>query len=193
MILVLRHDTTTAQLEELQQKAEALNLEFNTLKREGRTVLHLSSGLTSQVCKLERLDCVEGVVRLTVPDADLRPRAFFPYHMTRWIAGSTLVLGLLVLLTGLYPPGLGGPVDLSSSGEVIAPWYFRALDSVRELFPEEQAGLAALVVMLAGLLLFLLPVLDRTPGRTPAERKGVLAVGLVVLLASIALSLRGVL
>ena len=102
----------------------------------------------------------------------------FDLHL-RSVAGYGLILLALVLILSLiFPAPLGQPGV--PGAEVTKPWWMFVW-----LFPAEAAmGARALIVIpsiLAGLL-FLVPIVDRSPHLSPLKRKWVLIVAGVILL-----------
>lgn len=105
----------------------------------------------------------------------------FDVHL-RSMAGYGLILLALVLILGLiFPAPLGQPGV--PGAEVTKPWWMFVW-----LFPAEAAmGARALIIIpsiLAGLL-FLVPIIDRSPYLSPLKRKWVLIVAGIILLVMI--------
>ena len=70
------------------------------------------------------------------------------------------------------------------------PWYFLWL-----FLPEERFGVGAILYLWTGLFvaLLLVPLLDRSPSRDWRDRKLIVAVGALILVAIIILTIYGVL
>lgn len=102
----------------------------------------------------------------------------FDIHL-RSMAGYGLILFALVLALGLVSPAPLGQPGLPGA-EVTKPWWMFVW-----LFPAEEAiGAWALIIVpsiLAGLL-FLVPIVDRSPYLSPLKRKWVLIVAGIILL-----------
>lgn len=101
----------------------------------------------------------------------------FDVHIRRLAGYGLLVLAAALLLSLIFPAPLG---QLGVAGaEVTKPWWMFVW-----LFPAEEAwGARALVIVPAvlGLLLALVPVLDRSPYLSPSQRKLLLAAAGILL------------
>ncbi|MEU2237207.1 cytochrome b N-terminal domain-containing protein [Streptomyces vietnamensis] len=110
----------------------------------------------------------------------------FTAHLKRVGAFGLVLLGLLSLLGILVPPVVG-PTPVGGI-EVTRPlwmfWWFFPL--------EEWFGVASIVYVIVAVfgLIFLVPFLDRSPKRRWRERKPVLAVAAVLLLALAAITIQ---
>ncbi len=105
-------------------------------------------------------------------------------HIGKW---GLVVLGATLLLSGLAPAGLG-PAGVEGIEITKPPWYFLWL------YPwENWIGLQALYILPAILTLGLLaiPFLDRSAERDPRRRRFWMALGIVVLLAWVGLTIYG--
>lgn len=108
----------------------------------------------------------------------------FAAHLVRMTGFGLLMLAVATLLTLIWPAGLGErPVPGTETTK--PPWMFLPLYPFEDWF-----GLAALlwvpVILFGGLAL--VPFLDRTPYRSPARRRLVIAVGLLVAVGAVALA-----
>jgi quinol-cytochrome oxidoreductase complex cytochrome b subunit len=105
-------------------------------------------------------------------------------HIGRW---GLVLLGAALLLAGLAPAGLG-PAGIEGIEITKPPWYFLWL------YPwENWIGLKALYVIPAILTVGLLaiPFLDRSKERDPRRRRLWIALGILVLLAWLGLTIYG--
>lgn len=105
----------------------------------------------------------------------------FSLHLWRMAGYGLLVFSIATLLSLLFPAPLGQPGV--AGAEVTKPWWMFLW-----LFPAEEAlGSRALVIVpaLFGVLLALVPILDRSPFLSPAKRKGVLIVAGIVLVVMV--------
>jgi len=117
----------------------------------------------------------DAVSRVTAGEGESR----FSIHIRRMSGYGFLVLAGALLLSFVFPSPLGQPGV--AGAEVTKPWWMFIW-----LFPAEEAwGSAALafVPAIIGLLLALVPVLDRSPYLSPARRKVLLAISGVILIA----------
>jgi quinol-cytochrome oxidoreductase complex cytochrome b subunit len=105
-------------------------------------------------------------------------------HIGKW---ALVLLGVVLLLSGLAPAGLG-PQGVEGIEITKPPWYFLWL------YPwEDWLGLKALYIIpgILALVLLALPFLDRSPERDPRRRKLWMAIALAALLAWIGLTIYG--
>ena len=102
----------------------------------------------------------------------------FDVHLQRMAGYGLLVLALALLLSLLFPASLGQPGV--AGVEITKPWWMFIW-----LFPSEEVwGSRALLIIPAilGVLLALVPILDRSPYLSPARRKWLLIVtGLILI------------
>jgi len=106
-------------------------------------------------------------------------------HIGLW---GLVVLGISLILSGLFPTGLG-PEGVEGIEVTKPPWYFLWLYQ-----PENWFGLDALWVFSAVLFVGLLavPFLDRSPERDPRRRRFWIGLGAAVLVAWLVLTILGV-
>jgi quinol-cytochrome oxidoreductase complex cytochrome b subunit len=108
-----------------------------------------------------------------------RPMKFFPHFAMRELFGWTLALGVLAALAALIPWELGEKADpFAPAYKDIRPeWYFMFMFQTLKLVPGgeiagiEYEAIPILLFGLGGLLLVLVPFLDRglqRRGRSPA-------------------------
>lgn len=105
----------------------------------------------------------------------------FDLHLRSMIGYGLILFALVLLLALILPAPLGQPGVAGT--EVAKPWWMFIW-----LFPAESAlGIRALVVApaLIGLLLILVPILDRSPYLSPLKRKGVVVTAAIILLLAI--------
>ena len=105
----------------------------------------------------------------------------FDVHIRRLAGYGLLILSATLLLGLILPAPLGQPGV--AGAEVTKPWWMFVW-----LFPAEAAwGARALVIVpgVLGLLLALVPVLDRSPYLSPSRRKLLLAVAGILLVVFI--------
>lgn len=115
-----------------------------------------------------------------------RPRPFVPDFLLRDLVGWTLALALLAALAALAPAELGPKADpfASAPPEIKPEWYFYAPFQQLKWIPShvgpfEGEAVGAVGFMVLGLLIALVPFLDRKAHR--GERSpGVTAAGIAV-------------
>lgn len=117
-----------------------------------------------------------------------RPMKFFPNFMLRDLWGWTLALGVLAAAAALFPWELGEKADpfLPAYADIRPEWYFMFMFETLKLMPGgeiagiEYEAIPILLFSLAGLLMVLVPFLDRgveKTGRSPVFT----AIGVVAL------------
>jgi len=125
-----------------------------------------------------------GISPQVTPDATTHPTAGegesdFGFHLRRMFGFGLVVFALALTLSLIFPAPLGQPGV--AGAEVTKPWWMFIW-----LFPAEAAwGARALVIVPAvlGVLLALVPFVDRSPYLSPARRKGLLIVAAILLIA----------
>jgi quinol-cytochrome oxidoreductase complex cytochrome b subunit len=182
MILVLKPGIEPAELEEVLQALRARGIEGRVLRGASKPLVHLVSGPTRSARALLRLEQVEALVPTSGPRVRQSGRRFYPYHFVHLSAACLLLTGLLVLLAGNLPPGLGDALDAQHPPAQLAyPWFVRAQLAWVELFPAGSAWLGWLCLYALGLCALLLPLIDRSPAEAPARWPKLL--GALVILA----------
>ena len=115
------------------------------------------------------------------------PSRTFTSHLRHIGLWSLVLLGVVLLLSGLAPAGLG-PAGVDGIEITKPPWYFLWL------YPwEDWIGLQALYIIPAILVtgLLAIPFLDRSDERDPRRRRFWIALGGLVLLAWLGLTIYG--
>ena len=128
-----------------------------------------------------------GISPKVTPDATSRGTAGeggsrFSSHIVRIIGYGFVLLALALVLSLIWPAPLGQPGV--AGAEVTKPWWMFLW-----LFPAEEAwGARALAVVPAvlGVMLALVPILDRSPYMSPSRRKALLWAAGFILLAIVA-------
>jgi quinol-cytochrome oxidoreductase complex cytochrome b subunit len=127
-------------------------------------------------------------------DFKARGRRFFPDLIVEDALVSTLVILIVIALAVAFGTPLEGQADPTNTGYVPRPeWYFLFLFELLKYFPGALEWLG--VVVLPGLFfvfLFLLPLLDRGPRRSPRYRPISMVVGAVSVVAVAGLTWRAV-
>jgi len=190
MIIVLERGTTEAEMSDVMRRLEDLGLRGRVLDNLRKPVIHIIDGPALRARKLLPLERVEAVLRTSGPRIRREGRGFYPYHFINWSTAGLIVTGLLVLMAGFVPPGVGGEIDPHAPPEhLAAPWYLRAPFAFVRVFPQPWIGWLVLASLFAAL--FCLPLLDRSRGEGVRARMPVILIGIVVASAWIVATLVG--
>ena len=163
MIVVLRSGATGEEIAEVERELERRGIRAQRIESQGRPLLHLTAGPTRRARKLLELEQVEGLVPTSGPRVRAHGRRFYPYHFVQLSAACLVLTGGLVLLAGHLPPGLGEPIDAQHPPAAVpVAWYARAPLAFVALFPPSLAWLGWLCLYGIALVVFLLPLLDRS-------------------------------
>ncbi len=116
-------------------------------------------------------------------------KPFLPDHLLKEGIAAYLLIGILLTLAILAPFHLGDLADPFETPQGIKPeWYFLPMFQLLKYMPEP---VAVALPGLVGLLLFLLPLLDRSPERHPKRRPLAVGIGIVFLVLTLALGILG--
>jgi len=116
-------------------------------------------------------------------------RPFFPNHVLKELTVFAIFLAFLLTLVILWPPEVGDKADPLSTPAGIKPeWYFLSTYQLLKYFP---ALLGIAVSFVPPLLLFLWPLLDRTPERRFRKRPVSVAIGLAAIVIAVVMGLLG--
>ncbi len=118
---------------------------------------------------------------------------FHPYYTVKDLMGASVFLFLFALVV-FFAPEMGGyflepdnfaPADPLLTPEHIVPvWYFTPFYSILRAIPDPQFG--ALAMLLAIVVLFFLPWIDRNPVRSVRYRSPLFRVNLLVFVVTFA-------
>lgn len=120
---------------------------------------------------------------------------FFPDVVALDAVVVLVVIGVIYILAIVFPAGTTGPANPTGTAYNPRPeWYFIFFQEFLRLFPGniEPVG-ATIVPVIAFIVLFLLPFIDRGLNRTWSRRKVQVGVGVAVLLAIAGLEVGGIL
>lgn len=169
MIIVLRQGTSEAQTREVLAEAEQLGLRGVPLEVLEKPLIHVVAGPARRARKLLRLDAVEALVPTSGPRIRRRGRRFYPYHFINWSAATMLTLGVLVVLAGYFPPGVGRPIATEGPPAGLQPpWFLHGLRVYLGLFPARLAWLGWTTTAISAVLILILPWLEGVRGRRSA-------------------------
>ena len=114
---------------------------------------------------------------------------FFPHYVVDELAAWYLMLAVLVILASVLPAGLEDPADPLRTPEHSKPeWYFLFLYQVLKYVPR-IVGIS--LPFLGIVVLLTLPFFDRNPYASPRRRPIAILVGVVSVIAIVALTVWG--
>jgi cytochrome b6-f complex subunit 4 len=114
---------------------------------------------------------------------------FFPNYILDEVIAWYVALGLLIVLASLLPTGLEEQADpLSTPAHVKPEWYFLSLYQALKFVPRFVGVVAPAIGVV---LLLFVPFIDRGKGRSLRSRWAAVAVGAVVIVVIVALTLWG--
>jgi cytochrome b6-f complex subunit 4 len=113
---------------------------------------------------------------------------FYPNHLLSEVALAFAILGLIVVFASLFPTGMDEKYDPLNPPEVLEPeWYFMGVYQLLKTQAVQPIHAVALLSML-GILLVLVPAIDRGDRRAPKDRPLMMAAALVVVLQFLVLT-----
>ncbi len=114
---------------------------------------------------------------------------FFPNYVLDEVIAWYIMLTALVILASLFPAGLEEPADALHTPPHAKPeWYFLFLYQGLKLVPRI---VGVLVPVVGGLLLAMLPFVDRNPHRASRKRPIAIVVGIITIIIVITLTIWG--
>lgn len=115
---------------------------------------------------------------------------FFPNHFITELAVAMGVLGVIFILSGVFTKGLGPPANPVMTPSHIAPeWYFLWMFGLLKIMPQL---LGLFIPMVLGIIVILLPWLDRSESRKPEKRSRVIISTEVILIIMVILTYIGI-
>ena len=128
--------------------------------------------------------------RVPTPEVEREPlRPFFPHYMVDEFVAWYVLLAVLVVLASLFPAGLEEQANALQTPEGIKPeWYYLGVYELLKLVPR----IIGIMIPIVGIgLLVVWPFLDRSEEVLIRRRKRVVGGATVILVALIALTVRG--
>ena len=120
---------------------------------------------------------------------------FYPYQLLRDTVVALVATGILAMLSIYASPGLSGVADPSAANFTPRPeWYFLGLFEMLKYIPSRLEVVGTFVIPgLVTVGMFLLPWLDRSASRHPADRRWVIDLGLLLIFCIGVFTLKGIL
>jgi quinol-cytochrome oxidoreductase complex cytochrome b subunit len=119
---------------------------------------------------------------------------FFPNFLFKEAVAALIVVIAVVALALIWPMAMGDPADPSASAFKPKPeWYFMSAFCLLKICPSSIELVPTLIgPALGGLFLILMPFIDKHPERSPKKRPIAMIVTVLVVLATIALTIAGI-
>jgi len=118
-----------------------------------------------------------------------RDKKFYPDYLFEILLVSLVVLQVTLVLSIIFAPPTGRPIDFSRNFQPLPEWYFLSLYQLLKYFPGRWAFVGVAVLPLTALyLIFALPFIEKTPSRRLRDRKTSAAIAGLLLLANIVLT-----
>jgi quinol-cytochrome oxidoreductase complex cytochrome b subunit len=116
---------------------------------------------------------------------------FFPNHLLSEIALAFAILGLIVVFASLFPVRLAERYDPLNPPQILEPeWYFMGVYQFLKTQGVQPIHAVALLSVL-GMLLVLVPFIDRGTRRAPKDRPLMMAAAFIVALQFLVLTAYG--
>lgn len=123
-----------------------------------------------------------------------RDKKFYPDYLFEILVVCLVVLEVVLLLSYLFAPRTGRPVDFSRNFMPLPEWYFLSLYQLLKYFPGKSAFIGVVVIPCAALyLMFALPFMEKTKSRRLRDRLPSAAVAAFLLASVVVLTVLSVL
>ncbi len=120
---------------------------------------------------------------------DKNQKKFYPDYLFEILLVCLFALEGALLLSYVFPPVTGSPVDFSRNFMPRPEWYFLALYQMFKYFPGRLAFIGVAVIPAAIIfLVFALPFLEKTHSRRLSDRKFSALVVAVILISAVVLT-----
>jgi ubiquinol-cytochrome c reductase cytochrome b subunit len=118
-------------------------------------------------------------------------RSFFPNHIIKEVMWAYLIIGIILTLAVFYPFPLHEKANPFVTPEGIKPeWYFLSGYQLLKYVPK-VVGIVGIGI--AVIVIFFIPFIDKKPYRNPKNRKGMVRLGVAVLVIAVFLGIVGML
>jgi len=102
---------------------------------------------------------------------DRREKKFYPDYLFEILAVCLIALEVVLVLSYLFAPRAGRPVDFSRNFQPLPEWYFLFLYQLLKYFPGRWAFLGVVLIPVAALyFMFALPFMENTSSRRLRDR-----------------------
>jgi cytochrome b6-f complex subunit 4 len=116
-------------------------------------------------------------------------KKFYPDYLFEILVVCLVTLEIIVVLSYVFAPRVGRPIDFSRNYHPLPEWYFLSLYQLFKYFPGRLAFIGVVVLPLAALnLAFALPFIEKTRSRRLGDRVPSAAVAAFLLLSGLVLT-----
>ncbi|MFQ6082691.1 MAG: hypothetical protein ACE5WD_04955 [Candidatus Aminicenantia bacterium] len=189
MYIILKKGTSQEEIKVIADQLRKMGFTPDITESE-KTVISVGKIGISEKKSLKEFPQVEKIISV-LESKDYREigRPFFPNHLLMEVIVAYLIIGILVTLAILMPFQLHEKANPLETPRGIKPeWYFLGVYQLLKYIPK---NLGTIGFILAVILLFFWPLLDRGKDRHPKKRRKVIIFGTIVLLGLIILTIIG--
>jgi quinol-cytochrome oxidoreductase complex cytochrome b subunit len=189
MYIILKKGTSQKDVKDITEHLRKLGYTPDIIESE-KTVISVSKIGALERKSLEKFPQIEKIVSL-LKSEDYREigHPFFPNHLLKEAIVAYLIIGILVTLAILMPFQLHEKANPLETPTGIKPeWYFLGVYQLLKYIPK---NLGTIGFILAIIILFFWPLIDRGKERHPKKRRKVVIFGTIVLIGLIILTILG--
>ncbi|MHC4971909.1 MAG: hypothetical protein ACYTG3_06225 [Planctomycetota bacterium] len=174
MIVLLEPDAGPETVREIVRAIQELGLKAIPLREAKGNAIEVRGPQRGRALELRGTPGVQEI--LTRRTALTGGEPLWPHGALRLAIMAVPLLVIILLLSVLFPPALGDPVDPAAEGPRVVEWYLRPVTALLDLFPGESTFVGSLIVALYWILFFVWPFVDRVQPGTQRGRYTALAI-----------------
>jgi quinol-cytochrome oxidoreductase complex cytochrome b subunit len=174
VIVLLEPDAGPETVREIVRAIQELGLKAIPLREAKGNAIEVRGPQRGRALELRGTPGVQEI--LTRRTALTGGEPLWPHGALRLAIMAVPLLVIILLLSVLFPPALGDPVDPAAEGPRVVEWYLRPVTALLDLFPGESTFVGSLIVALYWILFFVWPFVDRVQPGTQRGRYTALAI-----------------
>ncbi|RMD52490.1 MAG: hypothetical protein D6828_05670 [Nitrospirae bacterium] len=98
-------------------------------------------------------------------------KEFYPDYLFEILLATLITIELLLIISLLFPPDIGRPIDFNAMYKPLPEWYFYWIYELIKYFPGKWIFLGTVLIPTAMFIITMLaPFLDRTPDTSLKKR-----------------------
>lgn len=167
MIVLLEPDAGPEAVREVVRAIQELGLKAIPLREAKGNAIEVRGPQRGRALELRGTPGVQEI--LTRRTALTGGEPLWPHGALRLAIMAVPLLVIILLLSVLFPPALGDPVDPGAEGPRVVEWYLRPVTALLDLFPGESTFVGSLIVALYWVIFLVWPFVDRVQ---PGTRRG---------------------